>query len=441
MSWILTELSGVELPDERFRPNLFSIAERLSTDYTLSFSRAVGERLRKSAWRLFSRADMNLLSTHQQNSLERCSGHQVVLAVEDTTSIYYRQKCKKGLGPLGAVGVNGLDMHTSMLLSEKGESLGIFYQHIWTPLYENKKQHRNKLPIESKESYKWFGSLKKLNGVWSSDKQGTVVKIADRESDISELYHHKRGEGVELLVRVNHPRRLVFSEDGKTNLSSLMNDESFKGSGQIDVNRKGKLPARIAQVNYFSTQVTLPAIGSRKQGEVKMNVIWVKEESTASGTIDWALLTTLPINSFTDILRIVGYYTKRWVIERFHYILKSGMNIEKIQIDDSKRLKNVLQLYSLIAWHVLKVHKLGQQDSQAPAVEYFEERSVDILQKVTGKETSTVAEFIQELAQLAGFQPTNQQRHPGEKTLWQAIVIFNNIIKGFEAAEKFYETG
>jgi hypothetical protein len=60
---------------------------------------------------------------------------------------------------------------------------------------------------------------------------------------------------------------------------------------------------------------------------------------------------------------------------------------------------------------------------------------------VTGREISTVSEFIQELVQLAGFQPTNQQRHPDEKTLWQAIVIFNNIIKGFEAAEKFYETG
>jgi hypothetical protein len=110
MSWTLSELSGVELPDERFRPNLSSIAEKLSTRYVFSFSRAVGKRLRKSAWRLFSRGDLNLLSPHQHNSLGRCSGHQVVLAVEDTTSIYYRQKCKKGLGPLGTVGVNRLDM-------------------------------------------------------------------------------------------------------------------------------------------------------------------------------------------------------------------------------------------------------------------------------------------------------------------------------------------
>jgi hypothetical protein len=441
MNWILTELSGVELPDERFRSNLTSIAQRLSTGYSLSFSRAVGERLRKSAWRLFSRGDLNLLSTHQHNSLERCGGHQIVLAVEDTTDIYYKQKCKKGLGSLGNEDTKGLNMHTSMLLSEQGESLGIFYQDIWAPRPADKSKLRYKIPIELKESYKWFGSLKSFNEMWSSDQRGTVVKIADRESDISELYHHKRGEGVELLVRVNHPKRLVFGQSDKTNLSSLVNVENFKGSGQVDVNRNGKMHARKAQVNYYSTQVTLPAVRSRKQGDVQMNVIWVKEESTVKGAIDWALLTTLQVNSFADILRIVGYYTKRWVIERFHYILKSGMNIEKIQIDDSQRLKNVLQLYSLIAWHVLKVHKLGQQGSQAPAVEYFEERSVDILQKVTGREISTVSEFIQELAQLAGFQPTNQQRHPGEKTLWQAIVIFNNIIQGFEVAEKFYETG
>jgi hypothetical protein len=74
-----------------------------------------------------------LLSTHQQNNLERCWGHQIVLAVEDTTDIYYKQKCKKGLGSLGNEDTKGLNMHTSMLLSEEGESLGIFHQDIWAP--------------------------------------------------------------------------------------------------------------------------------------------------------------------------------------------------------------------------------------------------------------------------------------------------------------------
>jgi hypothetical protein len=56
---------------------------------------------------------------------------------------------------------------------------------------------------------------------------------------------------------------------------------------------------------------------------------------------------------------------------------------------------------------------------------------------VTGG-NSTVSEFIQELAQLCRI-PTNQQRHPGENALGRQLT-FNNIIQGFEVAEKFYET-
>lgn len=431
----------MKLPDERFRPNLLSMAERLSTDYGLSFSRAVGERLRKSAWRLFSSGELSLLSTHQRNSFERCRGHKVILAVEDTTSICYRHQSKKGLGRLGGVNAMGLDMHTNMLLSESGESLGICYQHIRARPSADKTRHHNRIPIELKDSYKWFWGLHQLNELWPVSNQGTVIKIADRDSDISELYHHPRGLGIELLTRVRHTERLVFGPDGKVNLSSLVNKENFKGSGKIDLQRKGNAPARTAQANYYSAQISLPKLKSGKEGEVKMNVIWVKETPSSKDAINWVLMTTLPVESFEDILRIVGYYSKRWVIERFHFILKSGMNIEKIQIDDAERLKNALQLYSLIAWHVLKIHRLGEQASQEDATEYFEERSIDILQKVAGQKVITADDFVHQLAKLAGFRPTNQQRHPGEKTLWQAITIFNNIIKGFEAAEKFYETG
>jgi hypothetical protein len=56
---------------------------------------------------------------------------------------------------------------------------------------------------------------------------------------------------------------------------------------------------------------------------------------------------------------------------------------------------------------------------------------------VTGG-NSTVSEFIQELARLpVPNQPTKTSRR---KTLWVGNVIFNNIIQGFEVAEKFYET-
>ena len=41
-------------------------------------------------------------------------------------------------------------------------------------------------------------------------------------------------------------------------------------------------------------------------------------------------------------MELIEFYGKRWIIERFHYVLKTGLQIEKIQIDAFERLKNAL---------------------------------------------------------------------------------------------------
>ena len=443
MNWISAELMGISLPDERYRGNLEAIAIELSKKYELSFSRALGERLRKSAWRLFTRGDLELLTTHQANSLERCKGQKVVLAVEDTTDVTYKHDSKSGLGILGGSkkGTKGLNIHTSMLLSEEGECFGIFYQDIWSPIPADKETHRRKLPIEQKESYKWFGALHNLNDLWASCGAEMVVKISDRESDIFELYQTDRVKGVELLIRVNHPKRRVLEDGKKINLDGIVKDNNLKGVGQVKLTRREKKNARIASVSYYSSKIVLPSTKTGSDSKVEMNIIWVKENSDDKDALDWALLTTLEVKSLEDIIRIVGYYTKRWVIERFHLILKSGLNIEKIQIDEAKRLINALQLYSLVGWHLLAVQKLGQQNKQEPATDYFEKESIEILEAVARKTIKTVSEFILTLASLVGFMPTKQQPFPGEKTLWIAISKFNQIKTGFLAAKNNYATG
>jgi hypothetical protein len=316
MTCIAAEITGICLPDERYRENLESIAIELSEKYELSFSRALGERLRKSAWRLFSRGDLELLTTHQANSLERCKGQKVVLAVEDTTDISYKHVSKKGLGILGGSkkGTKGLNIHTSMLLSEDGECFGIFYQDIWSPIPADKEIHRSKLPIEQKESYKWFGALHSLNDLWASCGAETVVKISDRESDIYELYQEDRVKGVELLIRVNHPRRRVLEDGEKINLEAIVKDNNLRGVGQVKLSRREQNLARIANVIYYSSKIVLPSTKVGSQSKVEMNIIWVKEDSQSKDALDWALLTTLEVKNLDDIIRIVGYYTKRWVI-------------------------------------------------------------------------------------------------------------------------------
>jgi hypothetical protein len=39
--------------------------------------------------------------------------------------------------------------------------------------------------------------------------------------------------------------------------------------------------------------------------------------------ISWLLLTSLPVESWAEAVQIVEWYTRRWLLERFHYVLKS----------------------------------------------------------------------------------------------------------------------
>ena len=48
-------------------------------------------------------------------------------------------------------------------------------------------------------------------------------------------------------------------------------------------------------------------------------------------------------------------YAHRWKIERFHFILKSGCKIEKIQAREYGRLSFLTLLYSVIAMQILNL--------------------------------------------------------------------------------------
>ena len=69
--------------------------------------------------------------------------------------------------------------------------------------------------------------------------------------------------------------------------------------------------------------------------------------------ISWLLLTTLPINNISDGIRYVKWYSYRWLIERYHYTLKSGCGLEKLQLKTAKRLEMALATYSIVAWRLL----------------------------------------------------------------------------------------
>ena len=61
-------------------------------------------------------------------------------------------------------------------------------------------------------------------------------------------------------------------------------------------------------------------------------VIYVREEENKTvEPVEWFLMTNEKIESVEDAYERAVWYMQRWKIEQFHYVLKSGCAVEKLQ--------------------------------------------------------------------------------------------------------------
>jgi len=68
---------------------------------------------------------------------------------------------------------------------------------------------------------------------------------------------------------------------------------------------------------------------------MSVQVILAQEDNPPSGVepVSWLLLTTLLVTCFEDVVQVLRWYSYRWLIERYHYVLKSGCRIEQLQLE------------------------------------------------------------------------------------------------------------
>jgi hypothetical protein len=99
-----------------------------------------------------------------------------------------------------------------------------------------------------------------------------------------------------------------------------------------------------------------------------LQIIYVREENPVKGkgAIEWFLATSEPVNSVEEACEYVGYYVQRWKIERFHYVLKSGCAIEKLQERSMEKTTALILMYSIIAVIILNMTYAGRLTPEAP---------------------------------------------------------------------------
>ncbi len=151
--------------------------------------------------------------------------------------------------------------------------------------------------------------------------------------------------------------------------------------------------------------------------------------------ITWLLLTTLEINSIEDVKQYVRWYSYRWLIERYHYVLKSGCNLEKLQLKTAHRLEMALSTYAIVAWRLLWLTYQARCAPESSCEEVLQPHEWQALYATihgqVDPETTppTVAEVVRWIAQLGGFLGRKGDHSPGVKVLWRGLSRLHDIVQ------------
>ncbi|NES70158.1 MAG: IS4 family transposase, partial [Okeania sp. SIO2D1] len=206
-------------------------------------------------------------------------------------------------------------------------------------------------------------------------------------------------------------------------------------------------PARKAALTIRYTTVTLQPPQNRAKKEqlapLTLQAILVKEVEapTEIEPISWLLLTTLKITSIEDVNKYVQWYSYRWLIERYHYVLKSGCGMEKLQLETAQRLEMALATYSIVAWRLLWLTYLARCSPTSSCEQVLEPLEWQVLygtihqQLYPHSRPPTLAEVVNWIAQLGGFLGRKGDGSPGVKVLWRGLSRLHDLVKGWVACQ------
>jgi hypothetical protein len=451
--WAEEEFGDAELGDERLRKRLCEVARCFYSHPEANIPEACGSHAKAKATYRFmdnQRTTMDaILKPHYEQTTRRIAAEEVVLAIQDTSSLNYTaHPLTTGLGPINTAKDKaiGLLLHDTLAFDDSGVPLGLLDVQCWA---RDKKQREDKerysLPIEDKESYKWLKSYQAVRNVQRCCPKTQVILISDRESDIYEFFVEARDSegGPDLIIRADRGRQRKTETEP---LWEQMEAEAVEGIHEVLVPAKDGKPSRIARLEVRYAQVTLTAPQrKRRLGDVTLYAVYAKEEDPpAEGTaLEWMLLTTIPVNSFEDAQWILRCYSRRWGIEVYHRTLKSGCKIEDRQLGNADRILTCLAIDMVVAWRIYHLTLLGRQEPEAPCTVFFEDSEWKALvayvtkNPIPPEQPPSLADAIKMLGALGGHLGRKSDGQPGTTYIWRGIQkldVVTEMYKVFTAA-------
>lgn len=421
----------------------------------------------KGAYRFFNNnlvTPEKILQPHKLETVKRCKHQKIVGVIQDSSDLDFDyMECLEGFNSMHINVDKGFRIHPSLAITEKGTPLGVLAASNYTRENENSsKKHRNDLPIEEKESFRWLTGFRVACELAEQIPGVQVISIADREGDIYECLAEAQivdtKHKADILVRSNHNRTLADTTDETADkLEKKLVRCSVKYEGKVTLN-KYKKHERTASIAIRACKILINAPKTSKKKTlppIEMNAVLVSEidpprvptRSKKSKTADddvkplyWLLLTTLPIETLEEIQFIVSMYSKRWCIEIFFKVIKSGCKIDIPHLQTPARIKRFIALAMVVAWKVMLTTYLPREYPDVLCTSVFTEIEWKLaFSRVHTKPTPfpepppTLKEMVGYVAMLGGYQ--KRKDPPGIQTVWRGIMRVIDMVHGHELTQ------
>jgi hypothetical protein len=413
--WAEQEFGDCELGHKRLTKRLVKIVRDQAAQPSGSYAQASGgsRHTLKSYYRLLNnereQIDLkSLLQTHRIQTIRRMKKQETVLILQDTTDLSFatRSACKD----LGQIGTNqtgakslGLRLHSSFAVAESGLPLGVLRLDGYAPQSAQGKDPDR--PIEQKESYRWLEAYQDATDIAVLIPDTHVISVADREGDIFELFdlaRKQKGPKADLLVRSKWDRCLedseqkLFEELAATPLAQTVSipvPRQREHASKPSKPGRASLPARNAEVEVRFKEVTLCAPQAPQTRELAPIRLWAiylveKKPPTDATAVRWMLLSTVQVASVKQAMKLVRWYCRRWRIEEWHRVMKSGCKILEHQNRSAQTLLRAIALDAVIAWRIMLLALLGREVPELRCEVLFNPCECEVLEMLAQKKTS-----------------------------------------------------
>ena len=294
-------------------------------------------------------------------------------------------------------------------------------------------------PEDILESDRWIEGYEREAETAARLPNTRCVYVADRDADIMSLKSRaaELGHTADWLIRSKHNRTLP---GGRKPWGSVTAEKPIGEIRFILAARRG-VKSRSVHQQLFVKHLSIPnGKKGEDKGTLKVSCLVAQEINTPKGEkpVQWHLLTNRQIDTLARASELIDWNRARWEIEIFFDILKNACKIEKLQLKSMHKLEVVIALYTVVAWRINRLMRLGQECPELEASLVFEPEEwmagYILNEQKPPNKALAVNEVVRLITALGGFLGQRGDGEPGVKTIWQGMEKVASFASGMKFA-------